>query len=80
MLKKIWAAIKAILEPIAKAVSIVVNFILLFLVYFVSIGLVSIIMKAFRHHFLELKNENKKSNWHEHKLSKQPLESYYRTF
>ena len=80
MLKKIWIAIKIILEPIAKTISNIVNFILLSVVYFVSIGIVSISMKLSGKHFLELKKQNKRSNWHEHKVTKEPLENYHRTF
>ncbi|MAG92112.1 hypothetical protein CMO83_05545 [Candidatus Woesearchaeota archaeon] len=58
----------------------VINFVLLLIVYILGIGLVSIIMKLFGKHFLELKKENKKTNWVEHKVAKQPLEKYYRSF
>lgn len=80
MLKKIWNSIKGILEPVSNAMSATVNFILLSIVYFISIGIVSLISKIFGKHFLEIKKQNKKSNWHEHKLEKEPLEKYYRTF
>lgn len=80
MLKKILNTVKAILEPIGLVISNIVNFVLLLVVYFLGIGPVSIIMKLFGKHFLELKKQNKKTNWHEHKVTKQPLESYYRTF
>ena len=80
MLKKILNAAKAILEPVGAIISNVVNFVLLLIVYSLSIGIVSIIMKLFGKHFLELKKQNKISNWHDHKVSKQPLENYYRTF
>ena len=80
MLKKIFNAIKSVLEPVAKVISIIVNFILLALVYFISICIVSILAKLFRRHFLDLKRQNKSSNWHEHRVTKEPLEKYYRTF
>ena len=80
MLSKILSSIKSILESIAKVISNVINFILLAIVYFIGIGFVAIIAKLFRKHFLELKKQNKKSNWHEHRVEKQPLERYYRTF
>lgn len=80
MLKKIWSTIKSILEPIAKVMSNTVNFVLLLIVYFVGIGSVSIFMKLFGKHFLELKKQNKKTNWHEYKVTKQPLKQYYRAF
>lgn len=80
MLKKIFNVIKSILEPVAKAISSIVNFVLLAIVYFIGIGPVSISMKLFQRHFLELKKQNKKSNWHEHKVTKESIEKYYRTF
>lgn len=80
MHKKIFNAIKRLLEPIGMFVSSVVNFILLSIVYFMGIGLTSITAKLFGKHFLELKKQKKKTNWHEHKITKQPLEKYYRTF
>jgi large-conductance mechanosensitive channel len=80
MSKKIWNGIKTVLEPITKIISNIVNFVLLALVYFIAIGIVSVSMKLFGKHFLELKKQNKKSNWHEHKVTKDPLEKYYRTF
>ena len=58
----------------------IVNFFLLLVAYIVGIGLVSVISKLAGKHFLELKKQNKSSNWHEHNVTKQPLEKYYRTF
>ena len=80
MIKKLWYNVKSILEAFGKLISSIVNFILLFAVYLVGIGIVSISMKLFGKHFLEIKKKNSKSNWHEHKVTKQPLEQYYRTF
>ena len=87
MIKKIWNVmkdignfIKTVLEPISKAISSIINFVLLSLVYLVGIGTVSIFAKIFGKHFLDIKKQNRKSNWYEHKLEKQPLEKYYRTF
>lgn len=89
MLKKILNAIKSVLEPISKFIANVINFVLLAFVYFIGVGMVSLAMKLFGKHFLELKKQNKtmenkrasnESNWHEHTVTKQPLEKYYRTF
>ena len=80
MLKKIWFVIKSVLEPVAKLISAIINFVFLFIVYFTAIGFVSILMKLFGKHFLEIKKIHKNSNWHEHKVTKQSLEQYYRTF
>jgi hypothetical protein len=80
MLKKIWGLIKHILEPIGKTIFAIVSFVLLLLVYILGIGPVSIISKIFGRHFLELKNQYKKSNWHDHNVTKEPIKNYYRTF
>ena len=58
----------------------IINFALLLAVYFIGIGIVSAISKLSGKHFLDIKKQNKSSNWHEHKVTKQPIEDYYRTF
>jgi hypothetical protein len=78
--QSVFAKIKEFLEPIAKFMSNVVNFLLLTIVYIFGIGLVSIVMKLFGKRFLSLKKQNKKTNWEEHKVGKQSLETYHRTF
>lgn len=57
-----------------------INFFLLLIVYILGIGLVSIISKLFGRHYLDLKKSGSKSNWREHKITKELLEKYYRTF
>ena len=80
MLKKAWNFLKSFLETISEFMNGVINFILLAIVYFAGIAIVSIISKILGKHFLQIKKSGKKSNWIEHKVSRQPLESYYRTF
>ena len=80
MLKLLWSAVKIVLEQVSKIISGAVNLILLTFVYFIGIGIVSISAKLFRKHFLVIKKQNKKSNWDEHKVTKEPLEKYYRMF
>ena len=58
----------------------IANFFLLLIVYVFGIGLVSVISKLTGKHFLDLKKSGNKSNWHEHKVTKQPLEKYHRSF
>lgn len=79
MYKKVYNIIKKVLEPIGKVISTIINFILLGVVYFIGIGLTSIIAKLFGKHFLDLKPK-KGSNWTEHKITKEPKENYYRMF
>ena len=56
----------------------IVNFILLFIVYFIGVGIVSIIAKLVGRHFIDLKSSG--SSWVERKLKKSPIEEYYRLF
>lgn len=56
----------------------IVNFVFLFLVYFIGVGVVSIISKLLGKHFMDLKNNG--SSWVERKLKKRPIEEYYRLF
>ncbi len=58
----------------------IVNFFLLLIVYIFGIGSVSVIGKLTGKHYLDLKKSNNKSNWHEHKVTKEPIEKYYRSF
>ena len=58
----------------------VINFVLLFFVYFVGIGLTSIFAKIFGKHFLDLGSKDKKTYWVDHKVTKQKMGAYYRTF
>ena len=80
MLKKLWLSVKSVLEPVSKFMASVVNLVLLFVVYFIGIGIVSIISKLSGKHFLNLKIQNKTSDWHNHKVKKEPIEKYYRMF
>ena len=80
MIKKLWNYIKSTVEHFSKAISNIVNFILLLIVYIIGIGAVSIVMKLLGNHFLDIKKQNRKTNWHDHKLTKQRLEKYYRAF
>ncbi len=56
----------------------VVNFILLFAVYAVGVGIVSIIAKLLGKHFMDLKSSG--SSWVIRNLKKRPVEEYYRMF
>lgn len=80
MPSKVWSTIKSGFERIGKTISNIVNFILLSIIYFIGIGPVAVISKLMGKHFLEPKKDSRKSNWHEHKVEKQPLDKYYRTF
>lgn len=56
----------------------IVNFILLSVVYFIGVGIVSLVAKLAGKHFLDLKSNS--SSWIERKLKKRPIREYYRMF
>ena len=75
--------LKKILKPLeflGKIISSMVNFILLSIVYFLGIGLTSIIAKIFNKKFLDLKKENKKTYWEEKEMSDKEFQDYFRQF
>lgn len=60
---------------------LIVNVILLSVVYFIGVGLTSILAKLFRKKFLETKiSKERKTYWSDLNLRKKPMEEYYRQF
>ena len=55
-----------------------VNFVMLFFLYFIGIGVVSITSKLLGKNFMDLKSNG--SSWVVRKLRKRPIEEYYRLF
>lgn len=80
MLKKGRGIIKSAFKSVSDFISSVFNFIFLLIVYLIGIGPVSLIMKLFGKHFLELRKSSRKSNWTGHKVTREPLDNYYRSF
>ena len=58
----------------------IVNFFLLTIVYIFGVGITSILSKTFKKHFLELKKTKSKTYWKKTKLTKEPIEKYFRQF
>ncbi len=58
-----------------------VNSILLSIVYFIGVGITSIIAKITKKHFLEMKiKKSQKTYWSNLDLKKQKMDEYYRQF
>ncbi len=66
-------------EEFGAGIATLVNTIILLLVYFVGIGLTSLVAKIFRKNFLEVKPQNS-SYWSELNLGKESVQNYYRQF
>jgi len=89
LIKKTWEIIKAIfepirkvLEPVGKFMQSIVNFILLAVVYFIPLGLVSIISKKiFGKKFMDISEDKRqKSYWKEKNLGTEEMRRYYRMY
>lgn len=61
-------------------ISNLVNSILLSIVYFIGIGLTSIVAKIFKKQFLDTKLSDKKSYWLDLNLKKKNIREYFRQF
>jgi len=60
---------------------VIINSIILSVVYFIGVGITSVIAKIANKHFLELNKEtNVKTYWEELNLTKRPMEEYYKQF
>jgi hypothetical protein len=58
----------------------VVNFVLLLPVYFIGVGVTSIVAKFFGKHFMLMKREKKKSYWVKYGLKTEKKEEYYKMY
>lgn len=59
----------------------IVNFVLLFIVYFVGVGITAVFAKAAGKKFLNLKSKkSKQSYWVHKKIGNEPEEEHYRQF
>jgi len=56
----------------------IISLVLLVIVYFVGVGLTSIVAKAFGKYFLEIKQEE--SYWSDLNLKEKPMGEYYKQF
>jgi hypothetical protein len=60
--------------------SLIINFVLLFFVYFTGVGLTWFFAKIFKKNFLILRSKNRKTFWIRNKITKKSMEEYKRTF
>ena len=80
ILRKSLFAAKKLLRIISRTLNKTINLILLFIVYFIGIGLTSIIAKIFNKHFLNVRNKNGISYYTKIARKRQSAEDHYRQF
>ena len=80
-LKELFIGMKEGQRAFGEDIAQIVNFILLTIVYFIGVGLTSLIANIVGKHFLELNiDKNKKSYWEKLELRTSKKEDYYRQF
>lgn len=57
-----------------------INTLLLLPVYFIGVGITSLIAKLFKKHFLDISPSKKDTYWKDLDIKKRPIEKYYRQF
>jgi len=77
--KQFLIGLKKGMKEFGGNIALIINTVLLSFVYFIGVGLTSIIAKIFGKHFLEMKL-SKNSYWSDLNLKKKNMESYYRQF
>lgn len=79
-LNKFFKGFKNGMHSFGYDIALVINALLLTFVYFIGVGLTSIVAKIFRKRFLETKLSKKSTYWSDLSLKKRPIEEYYRQF
>ncbi|MBT7903325.1 hypothetical protein HN587_05665 [Candidatus Woesearchaeota archaeon] len=78
---KLLKGIKNGMNLFGQTISIIVNTVLLTIVYFIGVGITSIIAKLFKKKFLQTKiSKKRESYWTALNLKKNKMETYYRQF
>ena len=79
MMKQFFNGFKEGIKNFGHNITAIVNSSLLFIVYFIGVGITAIIAKIFRKRFLDMKKK-KNTYWSNLNLRKNPIEEYYRQF
>jgi len=78
-MKLFFKGFKSGIKEFGSNVGIIVNSILLSVVYFIGIGITSLLAKLFKKHFLDTE-QKRDTYWNNLNLKKKPLKEYYRQF
>ena len=78
--KKFFTGFITGVQRFGNNITIIINTLLLSFVYFIGIGITSIIAKIVKKKFLDLTKEKKSSYWSDLNLDKRDIDKYYRQF
>jgi len=79
-LRQFLTGFKSGISAFGHNTALIVNTILLAFVYFLGVGITSIIAKIFRKHFLDMKRSKEPTYWSDLNLRKKPINENYRQF
>jgi len=79
-IKQFFKGFKIGMRNFGNTIALLINSLLLSFVYFLGVGLTSIIAKLINKHFLDLKLSKKDSYWSDLNLKNKSIEKYYRQF
>ncbi len=80
ILRQVFHRFKGAIGYFGRGIAFLINSLLLAFVYFLGVGITSLIAKAFGKRFLQLRSSKKDSYWSELDLKKKKFEEYYRQF
>lgn len=80
ILRQVFHRFKEAIGYFGRGIAFLINSLLLAFVYFLGVGITSLIAKAFGKRFLQLRSSKKDSYWSELDLKKKKFEEYYRQF
>lgn len=68
------------MHDFGSSISVVINSILLTIVYFIGVGITSIIARLVGKHFLDIRKIKKDTYWENLNLKNKSIEDYYKQF
>lgn len=80
ILRQVFHWFREAMGYVGRGIALIINTVLLSFVYFIGVGITSLIAKAFGKRFLEVKSSKKSSYWSDLNLKRKKLEDYYRQF
>jgi len=80
-LREFFSGFKAGMQLFGHGIATIVNVTLLSVVYWIGVGITSMIAKIMGKRFLDMELDKKaKTYWKDYNLTKRPIEEYYRQF
>jgi len=80
ILKQFLKGFQKGMHNFGSSISIIINSILLTIVYFIGVGITSVVAKLVGKHFLDVRRDKKDTYWSNLNLKKKSIDDYYKQF